>query len=192
MSDDVYHLIKATRADGRDFHTGKVDYLAHVGKWLEVDAAPASEGQCAAGIHASPLAIQCCRAMRGHGPRQRRDAAEVPAPPASADRLDLFPEASAAPRPLTEVEIEGETPCHDPRCPFSFHDEDHPCTFVPTPKPEAPAPLAKLLRDEPPGPGDDCWCIWDQVPLRGPDPECTRCGGTGTVSTPTPKPEETP
>ena len=73
MSDDtVYHFIKATRADGRDFHTGKIDYAAAVGGWLEVDTAPASEGQCAAGIHASPLAIQCCWAMRGHGPRPWR------------------------------------------------------------------------------------------------------------------------
>jgi hypothetical protein len=38
--------------------------------------------------------------------------------------------------------------------------------------------LQMLLDGEP---TDTCDCIWDQVPLRGPDPECSRCKGTGEL-----------
>lgn len=31
---------------------------------------------------------------------------------------------------------------------------------------------------------DVCDCAFDQVPLRGPDPECTACHGTGELTAP--------
>ena len=69
---DIVHVIKATRSDGKDFHTGTINYGDHVGRWIEVDAAPYGAGQCAAGIHFSPRAVDCCRAMSGSGHRPWR------------------------------------------------------------------------------------------------------------------------
>ena len=76
-STDVIFGIKAVGADGLSFRsqytTGRqIDYAAHVGHWIEVEAAPHDDGQCAAGLHLSPTAIDCCQIMRGKGPRPWR------------------------------------------------------------------------------------------------------------------------
>jgi hypothetical protein len=50
---------KCTRANGRDFRTGTVQY--GVGKVVEqLDCAPASEGSCAKGLHVSPTPFLTC------------------------------------------------------------------------------------------------------------------------------------
>lgn len=45
--------------------------------------------------------------------------------------------------------------------------------------------LQRMLNGEPNQPGDPCSCAFDQVPLRGPHPQCTDCHGTGEYPPPT-------
>ena len=74
---DIIFGVKATGSDGLSFASQytdgqRIDYAGSIGQDIEVKAAGAAAGQCAAGIHFSLRAIDCCRAMRGSGPRPWR------------------------------------------------------------------------------------------------------------------------
>ena len=74
---DVIHGIKATGSDGLSFASqytqGKqIDYAAAIGQTVEVEAAPYDADQCAAGLHFSLRAIDCCRALGRMNPRPWR------------------------------------------------------------------------------------------------------------------------
>jgi hypothetical protein len=69
---DIIFGVKATGSDGLSFASQytdgqRIDYAGSIGQDIEVKAAGAAAGQCAAGIHFSLRAIDCCRAMRGSG-----------------------------------------------------------------------------------------------------------------------------
>ena len=65
---ETYTLVKAVRKDGRSFYgPGVLDWIGAIGQIVEIpDAAPASEGQCARGLHACATITDACRAIRGH------------------------------------------------------------------------------------------------------------------------------
>jgi hypothetical protein len=74
---DIIHGIKATGSDGLSFASqytlGKqIDYAAAIGQTVEVEAAPYDADQCAAGLHFSLRAIDCCRALGRMNPRPWR------------------------------------------------------------------------------------------------------------------------